>query len=88
MDRIAAASVEAQGPAANPYLQALSLPPGLSDTRQGAQGPTIVPPTTPPTRPSPGDEAPPRIAPKAPSAFSPPPSPRDEQKYFPQLKRF
>lgn len=89
LDRIAVTSVEARAAAANPYLQALSLPPGPAGTRETAPRPAVMPPPPPPARSSPAGEATPRVAaPKAPSAFSPPPSPRDEQKYFPQLKKF
>ena len=80
-------TVESLAPAANPYLQALNLSADPRVPREANAPAVSVPPPAPLTQASPVEVLP-KTPPKPPAVFSPPPSPRDEQKYFPQLKKF
>jgi hypothetical protein len=71
---------------ANPYLQALGLPGGL-EVKRPEVGRSVATPVSPASAPAASSWSAPE-RPRAETNFRPPPSPADEKKYFPQLKKF
>lgn len=74
-------------PAPNPFLQALGLPPAPEASSAGLRSPTAVRPSLPATVP-PELQLPTVDQRKSTPSRTTTPPPRDEKKYFPQLKKF
>lgn len=85
---IAAEPMTWSPPARNPYLAALEIAPPQRDSRGTALAAAPVPPSSGPANARQPEGISPKGGSKAPSDFVPPPSPQDEKKYFPQLKKF
>lgn len=74
------------GPATNPFIQALGLGAAAESKPLDVQSPVAEPVVLPP-RPAVPELTLPEKA-KTDTNFRPPPSPADDKKYFPQLKKF
>lgn len=74
------------GPASNPFIQALGLGAAAESKPLEMQSPVAEPVVLPP-RPAAPELTLPEKA-KTDTNFRPPPSPADDKKYFPQLKKF
>lgn len=85
---IAAEPMGESPPARNPYLAALEIAPPRRDSRGTSLGTTPLPPSSGVENARPPEGSSSKRGSKAPSVFVPPPSPQDEKKYFPQLKKF